>query len=256
MNGTPLRRWTLLLTLVVTGSLHAHANTLADIKRTGVLRLATEGNYTPFNYYKGKTLTGFEVELGNAIAKQLGVKAQWTTNVFESLLIGLQQNKYDLVIASHGITPERQAAVDFSAPHYCSGGILVSKPGGPRTVADLKGKIVTMGVNTSYLQYVQRLPGIRAVKTFPTTNDQLNAVLAGRADTMVLDRFNAIDASKALPGKLQLGDVIFPERIGMAMSKRNTQLVSAVNAALAAVMRDGTYAKLSTAYFGQDVRCK
>ncbi|MFC4426411.1 ABC transporter substrate-binding protein [Deinococcus navajonensis] len=233
----------------------AQAATLAQIKASGVLRLATEGNYPPFNYYKNKTLAGFEVDLGNALAKQLGVKPQWTTVVFESLLLGLDRDRYDLVIASHGITPQRMNAVAFSTPHYCSGGVLVARPGGPRTLADLSGKVVTMGVNTSYLGYVQKLPGIAGVKTFPTTNDQLNAVLSGRADAMVLDRFNAIDASKVLPGKLQLGDIVFPERIGMAMRRGNTELQQAVNKALATVMANGTYAKLSQSYFGQDVRC-
>lgn len=237
------------------GAAPAQAATLAQIKASGVLRLATEGNYPPFNFYKNNALTGFEVELGNAVARELGVKPQWTTVVFESLLLGLDRDRYDLVIASHGITPERLKAVAFSTPHYCSGGVLVARPGGPRTLAQLKGKVVTMGVNTSYLAYVQKLPGIGGVKTFSTTNDQLNAVLAGRADAMVLDRFNAIDASKVLPGKLQLGDIVFPERIGMAMRKTNTDLQQAVNKALAKLMANGTYARLSQSYFGQDVRC-
>ncbi|PYE49973.1 ABC transporter substrate-binding protein [Deinococcus yavapaiensis] len=254
MNRT-LFRLSLVLAAVACSSAAAQPATLAEIRKTGVLRLATEGNYPPFNYFKGKTLTGFEVDLGNAIAKQMGLKPQWTTIVFDSLLIGLAQNKYDLVIASHGITPERQKAVSFSNPHYCSGGVLVSRPGGPKTLADLKGKVVTLGVNTSYLQYAQRLPGLKEIKTLPTTNDQLTAVLVKRADTMVLDRFNALDVVKTMPGKLQIGDVIFPERIGMAVGLGNTSLVSAVNAALEKLMADGTYAKLSKAYFGQDVRC-
>ncbi|UBV45058.1 ABC transporter substrate-binding protein (plasmid) [Deinococcus taeanensis] len=255
MNGTPLRRWTLLL-LATLAAAPASARTLAEIRQSGMLRLATEGNYRPFNYYQGKTLTGFEVDLGNAIARQLGVKAQWSTIVFDSLLIGLAQNKYDLVIASHGITPERLKAVDFSAPHYCSGGVLVTLPGGPRTTADLNGKVVSLGVNTSYLQYAQRLPGLKGIRTLPTTSDQLTAVFNRRADAIVLDRFNAIDVARTLPGKLQLGDVIFPERIGMAVQKGNSGLLSAVNGSLARLLGDGTYAKLSGTYFGQDIRCR
>ncbi|MFC4638851.1 ABC transporter substrate-binding protein [Deinococcus hohokamensis] len=249
------RLFALLALVPVLCAVPAQAATLAQIKASGVLRLATEGNYPPFNFYKNKTLSGFEVDLGNALARQLGVKPQWTTVVFESLLLGLDRDRYDLVIASHGITPQRLKAVAFSSPHYCSGGVLVARPGGPRTLAELRGKVVTMGVNTSYLGYVQNLPGIGGVKTFPTTNDQLQAVLSGRADAMVLDRFNAIDASKVLPGKLQLGDIVFPERIGMAMRRGNTELQQAVNKALATLMANGTYAKLSQSYFGQDVRC-
>ena len=245
----------LLVTLGLALLSTSQAASLTQIKASGVINLATEANYPPFNFYKGKVLTGFEVELGEEIARRLGVKPKWTTVVFESLLLGVQRDRYDLVIASHGITAERLKAVAFSEPHYCSGGALVAKPGGPRTLDDLKGKIVTMGVNTSYLGYVQKLPGIGGVKTFGTTNDQLNAVLSGRADAMVLDRFNAIDAAKVLPGKLQIGDVIFPEKIGMAVKKGNKDLLEAVNKALADMQRDGAYKKLSEKYFGQDVRC-
>ena len=65
-------------------------------------------------FIKGKELTGFEVDLANQLARQLGLKVQWVTQPFDSLLIGLQQDRYDFVIASHGITPERARAVDFN----------------------------------------------------------------------------------------------------------------------------------------------
>src|SRR4051812_971065 len=72
----------------------------------GILKLATEGQFKPFNYYEKKVLKGFEVELGTALAKNLELKADWRTFPFDSLLIGLNEHKYDVVIASHGITPE------------------------------------------------------------------------------------------------------------------------------------------------------
>src|SRR3954463_19617 len=85
---------------------------------TGKLTIATEGVAPPFNFYKGKELTGFEVEIANEIARRMGREPRWVTRKFESLLIGLQQDRYDLVAASHTITEERAKAVDFSAPHY------------------------------------------------------------------------------------------------------------------------------------------
>ena len=122
-----------------------------QIKASGTIRLATEGAFPPFNFYEGKTLKGFEIDLGEALAKATGVKVEWVVQPFDTLLIGLNQGRYDAVIASHAITPERQKAVDFLSPHYCSTINLVAKKGGPLTRAAMKGKSVAVQVGTSQI---------------------------------------------------------------------------------------------------------
>lgn len=234
----------------------ASARTFDQIKKDGTIVIATEGAFQPFNYFKGQTLTGFEVDLANALAKQMGLKVKWVTQPFDSLLIGLNQNRYDFVIASHGITPERQKAVDFSAPHYCTGGAIVSRTGGPKTVADLKGKTVAVQVGTTYLTNVQKVAGVGKVNTYPKDTDAQQALMAGRADAWVSDKFGGLDAVKASSGKLQQGALLFQERIAMAVKKNNPTLLKALNDALTAAQKNGTYAKISQQYFGQDVRCK
>lgn len=234
----------------------AQARTWDAIKQSGTIKIATEGAFPPFNYFEGKKLTGFEVDLGTAIGKQLGVKVQWVTQPFDNLLIGLNQDRYDFVIASHGITPERQKAVDFSNPHYCTGGAIVSKVGGPKTMADLKGKSVAVQVGTTYLENVQKVAGVGRVSTFPKDTDAQAALMAGRVDVWVGDKFSALEVVKAQKPKLQLGDLLFQERIAMAVKKGNSSLLTQLNSGLAAVQKNGVYAKLSQQYFAQDVRCK
>ncbi|AKH15879.1 MULTISPECIES: ABC transporter substrate-binding protein [Deinococcus] len=240
------------LTLLTT----AQARTWAEIKQSGTIKIATEGAFPPFNLLKGKELTGFEVDLANALAKQLGLKVQWVTQPFDNLLIGLGQDRYDFVIASHGITPERQKAVDFTSPHYCTGGAVVTKPGGPMNAAALKGKTVAVQVGTTYLENVRKVPGVKDVKTFPKDTDAQAALMAGRVDAWVGDKFTGLDLVKAQKGKVVQGSLLFNEKIGMAVKKGNSSLVKELNAALAKAMSDGTYAKLSGKYFGTDVRCK
>jgi polar amino acid transport system substrate-binding protein len=240
------------LTLLTT----AQARTWAEIKQSGTIKIATEGAFPPFNLLKGKELTGFEVDLANALAKQLGLKVQWVTQPFDNLLIGLGQDRYDVVIASHGITPERQKAVDFTSPHYCTGGAVVTKPGGPMNAAALKGKTVAVQVGTTYLENVRKVPGVKDVKTFPKDTDAQAALMAGRVDAWVGDKFTGLDLVKAQKGKVVQGSLLFNEKIGMAVKKGNSSLVKELNAALAKAMSDGTYAKLSGKYFGTDVRCK
>lgn len=234
----------------------AEAKTLAEIKKAKVLRASTEGTYPPFNFYKGADLTGFEVELVNLIAESLGAKSEWKVQGFDTLLIGLGQDRFDLVASSHGITDERAKVVDFSKPHYCTGGVIVSRSDKIKSLSHLKDRNVVVQVGTTYLKWLGK-NGITKAKTYPKDTDALQNLLMGRADAWVTDKFVALDAIKANPNaKLLLGDMVFEEKVAMAVAKGNKDLLQATNASLEKLLSDGRYAALSQKYFGQDVRCK
>ncbi len=240
-------------------NLNAHAK-WSEVKSKKVIRIATEGAFAPFNYFKGKELTGFEVELGNELAANLGLKVEWVTLPFESLLIGLDQGRFDLVIASHGITPQRALSVDFTNPHYCTGGIILANEGGPSKSSELAGKKLGAQVGSSYFQELQKLgKGLTpapAIQSFPKDTDVLTALMLKRIDAMVTDRFVAQSAMEKHKNKnLQLGEMLFVEKVGMAAPKGDSETVTALNGALANLLKNGTYEKLSKKYFSQDVRC-
>ena len=234
----------------------AQARTLKEIKASGTIKIGTNAEFKTFTYFEGKTMKGFEYDLGNAIAKQMGVKAEWINQPFDGLLIGLNQNRFDLVISSHGVTPERAKAVDFSAPHYCSGGLIVSRPGGPKTAADLKGKTVATQVGTTYVDQIKKVTGEKNLRVYPNNANALQALMSGRVDAMVNEKFYSLEALKLNGKKLQQGEMLFQEKLGMAVAKGNKTLLGAVNASLKTVQANGTYAKISKSYFGQDVRCR
>lgn len=242
----------LAATLILGG---AQARTLQDIKLSGTLKIATNAEFKPFTYYEGKTIKGFEYELGNALAKQMGLRPVWINQRFDSLLIGLNQDRFDLVISSHGITPERAKAVDFSHPHYCSGGLIVSRKGGPRTVADLKGKTIATQVGTTYAEQIRAVTGNQNLRLYPNNSDALQALSSGRVDAMVNEKFYALAALKSSSGRLQQGELMFQEKLGMAVAKGNKSLLTAVNQSLRTIQSNGAYTTLSKRYFGQDVRC-
>lgn len=235
----------------------ASARPIDAILKDGKIILATEGQFAPFNFYQGKKLTGFEVELAEALAAKMGVKVEWKAMGFDALLTGLQQDRWDLVIASHGITEERAKAVTFADPHYCTGGVIVSKGGALKTAQDLAGKTVSVQTGTSYLENVKKVAGVQQVKNFPQDTDARAALASGRVDAWVSDKFVALEAlSKNPKAGLQIGDFLFVEKVAAAVAKGNTGLADAVNKALAALQADGSYAKLSAKYFKQDIRCK
>ena len=232
------------------------ARTIEAIQKDGTILLATEGQFAPFNYFKGSTLSGFEVEVAELVAKKMGLKVTWKTIGFDALLTGLKQDRWDLVIASHGITEERAKAVTFTAPHYCSGGMVIAMDPAIRSAKDLTGKVVAVQTGTSYLSNVQKVANIKEVKNFPTDVDARSALVSKRVDAWVTDRFVAKEiAAKNPTVGFKLGELVFVEQIASAVTKGNTGLAEAWNKALAATMADGSYAAISTKYFNEDVRC-
>ena len=247
---------TLLLATLALVAATAFARPLPDIQKSGKLLAATEGAFAPFNHFEGSKLTGFEVELAELVARKMGLAIEWKTLGFDALLTGLGQDRWDLVIASHGITEERAKAVTFAEPHYCTGGVIISKDGRLRTAKDLTGKVVAVQTGTTYYDNAKKLP-VKEVKNFPQDASARAALETGHVDAWVTDKFVARAALAATPGTaLKTGDYLFVERIAAAVAKGNTGLVAEVNKALDAMLADGTYAAISKKWFGEDIRCK
>ena len=244
----------LLLALVAAPG---EARTFEEIKKGGKIVAASEGAFPPFNFFKGPTLSGFEIDLANELAKRMGVAVEWRALSFDALLAGLRQDRWDLVLASFGITEERSKAVTFTNPYYCSGGVIIAKDPAIRTVKDLAGKVVAVQTGTTYLEHVQKIPGVKDVKNFPRDTDARAALVNGRVEAWVTDRFVAKQALEADPkAGLKMGEFVFVEKIAPAVKKGNASLAKAVDDALAQVMADGTYERLSKQYFGEDIRCR
>ena len=93
----------LFQSLLLAGSLalapatHAEDD-LANIRNAGVIRIATEGTYAPFSFHDATGLTGFDVEIGSAIAERLGVEARFVEGKWDGLIAGLDAGRYDVVM--------------------------------------------------------------------------------------------------------------------------------------------------------------
>ncbi|HVJ64927.1 MAG TPA: ABC transporter substrate-binding protein [Bdellovibrionota bacterium] len=235
----------------------ARARTLENVQKSGTLIVATNGTFAPFSYYEKLKLSGFEIDLIEALASELKVKVEWKIIPFDNTLIGLNQNRYDLVIASHGITDERAKIVEFTKPYYCSSAVIMSRQGGPRARTELRGKALGAQVGTTYINYLKAIEGHGEIKTFKSETDTLMALSGGRVEAMIGDRVAALVLLKSRPElKLQIGETLLVEHIAMAIQKGNTSLVEAINKSLQTLQKNGTYTKISTKYFGEDIRCK
>jgi polar amino acid transport system substrate-binding protein len=234
----------------------AQARPLDEIRKSGALVIGTEGAYPPFNQFEGGKLSGFEVELGDAIAKKMGLKPDWKTVGFDSLLAGLRQDRFDIVIASFAITPERAKAVAFANPHYCGGGIIVARNPAIKSAASLAGKSVAVQTGTTYFDKVKQVAGVKDVRNYPRDTDARAALMNGRVDAWVTDRFVVKKAMEANAAGMHTGDFLFVEKVAAAVKPGNDALLAAYNKALAEVLADGTYAAISQKYLKEDIRCK
>ncbi|MEF2276882.1 transporter substrate-binding domain-containing protein [Deinococcus sp. YIM 134068] len=245
----------LLTGLLLTGG--AEAQTRPTTLESGVLKIGMEGTYAPFTFKDERgQLVGFDVDIAKAVAARLGLKPEFVLTEWSGILAGLQARKYDVIVNQVGITPERQRAIGFSAPYaYSSPQIIVRGNANTsfRTLADLKGKRVGVGLGSNFEKQLRDAGGINVV-TYPGAPEYLRDLISGRLDAAYNDRLlvGYLIKRDNLPvkGAGVIGD---PEAVGIALRKDNTGLKTAIDRALRQIRADGTYARISRQWFGQDV---
>ena len=250
-----------LLSAVIPLSIMISAPTQARdwsvIEKSGTIIAATEGAFAPFNYYEGTKLTGYEVDVAEALAKKLGMKLEWHAVPFDSQLAAVRQDRFDFAIASHGYTKERAKAVDFANPHYCTGGTIAAPKDGPLTVEALKGKTVGVQLATSYFDAAKKIAGVKEVKTYKADPEVFSALKAKKIDAWISDKFTVMETlNKNTDSGIITGEQVFVEKISLIMRKNNKEFMAKVNQALADLTTDGTLAGISDKYFKTDITCK
>lgn len=248
-----------LIPLVILFLMTTQSEARAEPNHTVIptLRLGTEGAFRPFSFYQGPDLTGFEVELGQALSAEMGMKPEWKAYPFEQILKKLNQSEVDVALASHAITPDRKKVALFANPHYCTGAVLVGRAGNLYAMSDLVGKVVGVGSGTTYFNRVRSMKGLKGILVLTKNTEGSEALQNQKIDVWIEDLFVAGDYIKKHPNeRLALGSVIFEETVGMAVQKNNPKLLNQINAALDILMKNGVYQKLSEKYFGHDVRCR
>jgi cystine transport system substrate-binding protein len=229
---------------------------LDQIKQAGVLRIGTEGTYAPFTFHDASgALVGFDVEIGQEIAKRIGVTAEFVEGPWDGLIAGIDANRYDVVINQVGITEERQAKYDFSEPYIASKAALVVREDNEdiKGFADLAGKKAAQTITSNFGKLAQE----NGAEIVPTEgfDQSIALVIQGRADATINDSLSFFDFKQKQPdAKVKIAateaDADFS---GVLLAKGKPELLQAINEALAAIKADGTYAQISQKYFGADV---
>ncbi|WP_222911776.1 cystine ABC transporter substrate-binding protein [Pseudomonas sp. DNDY-54] len=263
MTFTTLRRRFLLgtLSLLLGSSLFTPvfaADLLEEVKANGSLKVGLEGTYPPFNFQDEKgQLTGFEVDLANALAEELGVKAEFQPTKWDGILAALESKRLDVVINQVTISEERKQKYDFSTPYTLSGiQALTRKADADRikSAADLAGKKVGVGLGTNYEQWLKENVPQADIRTYDDDPTKFQDLNVGRIDVILVDRLAAFEMVEKTGDRLAVaGDAFSRQESGIALRKGNPQLLAAIDAAIAKLRADGTLKKLSEKWFGADV---
>lgn len=229
---------------------------LDQIKSAGVIKIGTEGTYAPFTFHDASNkLVGFDVEIGEAVAKKLGVKAEFIEGKWDGLIAGLDSKRYDAVINQVGITEARKQKYAFSEPYIASKAVLIvsNKNDSIKGFDDLKGKKSAQSLTSNFGKLATEA-GAELVGT-DGFDQSIQLVLTGRADATINDSLSFYDFKKKQPNapvKI-VAEKADADYSGIIVRKGDDDLVASINKALADIKADGTYKTISDKYFGQDV---
>jgi His/Glu/Gln/Arg/opine family amino acid ABC transporter permease subunit len=239
----------LLLAVTVTASAQS---ALSRVKNSGELRIGTDATYPPFGSAEGGEFTGFDIDLGRAIARQLGVRPVFINASFDGIFPALQNGTFDLVMSAVTITPERSAVLLFSDPYIDAGQLVaVRKDGrGINGPGDLAGKRVGVQINTTAQFDLEKRSGVVIAK-YNTIDLALLDLQNRRIDAVVGDApVLRYMATISFPDLTTAGDQFTDEKLGVVLAKGSDDLRRAVNAALWRVQESGEYDRLHREWFG------
>ena len=228
-----------------------HGSTLAKIKQRGYLTWgADQQGGEPYLYedpdHPGQII-GFEVDIANAIARRLGVKAQMAQYNWSNLVPSLERGDFDIALNGLEATRERAERIALSQPYFIYAETLAVRADSPyRTLADLKGKRVGT-LNQTYAHDLLRAQPLEAVlyegNEEPYIDLEQGRVEAVLLDNIIAERYGCVakrPTIRCLPGDIARGTYV------VGVRKQDRELLAAIDGALAAMRKDGELERILT----------
>jgi len=253
--------WLLAGAMLVMGAAIGVTGASAEMKK---VKIGTEGAYPPFNSIDANgELVGFDVDIAKALCKAANFDCEFVVQDWDGIIDGLNAKKYDAIIASMSITEERKKVVDFTAKYYNTPAKFVAKKGAGLDVTydSLDGKAVGVQRATIHENFLRdNFKGVD-VRVY-ATQDEANAdLVSGRVDLVMADSVALLEGFLNTP---EGGDFEFVgpdynepkwhgDGAGIAVRKGEPELLDALNAAIATIVKDGTYKAINDKYFAFDV---
>lgn len=218
-------------------------------------RVALTGRYPPFSFYSSEgQVQGFDVDTAREVGRRLGRPTQIIATEWAGIIPGLQAGRYEAIIGSMAITPEREQAVLFSRPYYISGAQLFVRESDLERFPNIDAftnERIGVGIGSTYEQYVTRNYPHLNVQMYPGETDMFQDMRAGRLSGFVTDRLVGMyNAERAGEDFVPAGPLLYRERCAIPVARHNVQLVQQINQALDAMEADGFFDDLHMKWFG------
>lgn len=208
---------------------------------------------------------GWEIDFINAMCAAAEMQCVITPVAWDGIIPSLTSGQIDVIMASMSITAERAETIDFSDKYYNTPTVIVGAKGVDMqpTAEGLAGKIIGVQASTVHADYVEKYFGPTAaeIKIYQTQDEANSDLAAGRidaiqADSIAMDAFLASEAGMAccdLKGAVADDPEILGLGVGAGVRKGEAELLGKINAAIAAVIADGTYDKITANYFASSI---
>lgn len=241
-----------IIYLLALFSISAYAN-------SNSIRVGTSGGYFPYTFYKSDKLQGFEIDIWNAIGKKLNKKIVFTTAKFSGLFGLLESGKIDTISNQITITKKRLDKYDFTIPYvYDGASIIVHKnTNNIKSLDDLKGKKVGVGLGTNYAQIVKGHDKKNQIKVITYDgNGYLMDVGFKRLSAYIEDRNSAIQSIKKARFPLKVVGKpieIISNAFPFLKNEKNKALIKDIDSAITQLRKNGTFKTISIKWFGKNI---
>lgn len=215
----------------------------------GVLSMATNAEFPPYEYYEGDTIVGIDAEVAQLIADELGLTLEISDVSFESIVPGVQSGKYDMGMAGMTVTEDRLQSVNFSSS-YATGiqAVIVTEDSDIASIDDLTGKKIGVQTNTTGDIYASGDYGMENVVQYENGALAVEGLKSGKVDCVIIDNEPAKAFVAANEGLKLLETEYAVEDYAICFSKENAALQEAVNSVLESLIADGSVQEIVDKY--------
>ncbi len=233
------------------------------IKKEGVFVVGLDDNFPPMGF-RGENgeIVGFDIDLANAAAAKLGLKAEFKPVDWDGIVMSLNKGDIDVIWNGLTITDERKEKIAFSPAYMANRQIVVvQKDSEVQTLSDLQGKVVGLQMGSSSQKALDGNQAVSSslknVRKYSNNTEALLDLEAGRIDAVVVDEIVGRYYIAKKPGIYTvLEENLGHEEYGVGMRKSDAEFVKKLSAAIDELKNDGTADGISKKWFGESVLLK
>ncbi len=254
----------LVLMVVAPGCSKAPAGNTAGSTSAPALKpivVGVDDTYPPMEFVddQAKSQIGFDIDFAKALFKEMGREVKFESTAWSGIFSSLESKKFDCIISSISITPERKEKYNMSKPYVANKVVLVTAPSNKdiTSLETLSGKKVSAQTGTTaddIMDEMAKKDKKLSYAEYETVMQAFDELKLGRVDAVLVDIVVAKYYVKMDPSKYKLAwESSEAEPIGVCMHKDDTALAAQVNTTIDKLIANGTMAEISKKWFGDDI---